>query len=41
MEITSTSDLEDFRITNFEAVSAKAKFRNVKYITNIKKKRLY
>jgi len=33
MEITSTSDLDDFRITNFEAVSAKAKFRNVKYKT--------
>ena len=33
MEITSTSDLDDFRITNFEAVSGKAKFRNVKYKT--------
>ena len=33
MEITSTSDLDDFRITNFEAVSGKAKFRNIKYKT--------
>jgi len=33
MEITSTSDLDDSRITNFEAVNGKAKFKNVKYKT--------
>ena len=33
MEITSTSDLDDSRITNFEVVNGKAKFKNVKYKT--------
>ena len=33
VELTSISDLENFRITNFEAVNGKAKFKNVKYKT--------
>ena len=33
MEITSTSDLDDFRITKFETVNGKAKFKDVKYRT--------
>ena len=33
MEITSTSDINNFHDTNFEAVNGKAKFKNVKYKT--------
>ena len=31
VEITSTSDINNFHDTNFEAVNGKAKFKNVKY----------
>lgn len=33
IEITSTSDIDNFHDTNFEAVNGKAKFKNIKYKT--------